>query len=368
MLTWNYETSLWALRPAIFPYPFRLIYVYSGGDMKRNRLGFTLVELLVVIAIIGILVGLLLPAVQAAREAARRMSCSNNLKQIGLALHNYNDTFQTFPPESIWADGVANAWQPRNYTWIALMLPFIEGGTLQDQMDFRLPLWGQTMPDGRLIREQVIPTLLCPSDVALGDDTTQYHGMSWTNYAGAEGYDWWTRRNDGLGGVFTFNTNVKFAMIRDGTSNTIAVGEVTSYGFKNGPHLTTGTGVIRRGAGEAVFRSALVSPPYSDSQGSANTTTGGFPSPDGVNNPQPSWVWWRAAPHAYKPTYLACWGINSDWPGPSALHPGGAQFAIADGSVKFISENIEFVNNAAQNYGLWMRLNTLDGGGTHSFP
>jgi prepilin-type N-terminal cleavage/methylation domain-containing protein len=272
------------------------------------KTGFTLVELLVVIAIIGVLVAMLLPAVQAAREAARRSSCSNNLKQIGLALHNYHDTFQRLPPESIWAQGTPNAWQPRNYSWIALILPQIEQTALHSAIDFRQPLWNQTTSNGVPIRSFMIPTLLCPSDASLGDDATAYHGMAPTNYVGSEGYDWWNRKSDPYGGVFTFQSAVKFTDIKDGQSNTIAVGEATTLGFKNGPHLTGGTGIPRVGLGEATFRPALVSPPFSDSQGHLNTGTGGYPSADGANNPQPSWQWWRADPDAYKPTYLACWG------------------------------------------------------------
>jgi len=156
---------------------------------------------------------------------------------------------------------------------------------------------------------------------------------------------------------------LRFADILDGTSNTIALGEVTSLGFKNGPHQTSGTGIVRAGPSEAVFRPALVSPPYSDSQGTSNTSTGGYPSPDGVNNPQTSWSWWRAAPHAYKPTYLSCWGINTDWPGPSSFHPGGAQFTLADGSVRFIPETIEITNlGPPDQKGAWSYLNTASGG------
>jgi len=335
------------------------------------RAGFTLVELLVVIAIIGILVALLLPAVQAAREAARRSSCANNLKQIGIGLHNYHDTYQRFPPESIWAQSTnttnpnAGPWQPRNYSWISLMLPFIEQGPLHNQINFSLPLWNQVTSNNQPIRAQKIQILLCPSDRRLGDDASAYHGMSWTNYVGAEGYDWWNRRADPYGGIFTFQSSISMQEILDGTSNTIAVGEATSYGFKNGPHHTGGTGINRVSAGEAVFHPALVSPPYSDSQGTSNTTTGGYPSPDGANNPQSSWQWWRAGPHAYKPTYLACWGINTEWPGPGSYHPGGAQFTMADGSVRFIPESVQFLGIPTMNWndqlGVWMKLNNHAG-------
>jgi len=162
--------------------------------------------------------------------------------------------------------------------------------------------------------------------------------------------------------VFTLNTAPKLGDIMDGTSNTIAVGEVTAYAFKNGGHLRVGTGVIRNGAGEAVFRPALVSPPFSDSQGSAGW---GYPSPDGVNNPQPSWSWWRAGPHAYKASYLHCFGFNAEWPGADSLHVGGCHFLLADGTVRFLSQNISYpgenTNGWASGAGVWGALNTCRG-------
>jgi prepilin-type N-terminal cleavage/methylation domain-containing protein len=323
--------------------------------------GFTLVELLVVIAIIGILVALLLPAVQAAREAARRMSCSNNCKQLGLALHNYHDTFQTFPPEAIWSYPDTPPLQPRNYTWIALLLPFFEQGSLAQQIDYKLPLWNQNTSSGQKIREVPIAALRCPSDPGLGPPANT-HGMSVTNYVGTEGYDWWSRGYDPLGGVFTFQTATRISDITDGTSNTIAIGECTSLGHKDGGFLRCGAGTRRINATEAVFRPALVAPPYSDSQGSFGAQ---YASPDGVNNPQPSFIWWRAEPHAYKPTYLHSFGINSEWPGADSAHPGGAQFTLCDGSVRFLSDTIDYpgenITGYSQGSGVWGGLNTKAG-------
>jgi prepilin-type N-terminal cleavage/methylation domain-containing protein len=138
----------------------------------RLRRGFTLVELLVVIAIIGILVALLLPAVQAAREAARRMSCSNNLKQISLGLHNYHDTYKTFPPDAIWYGNPkgtqAASGDQRHFTWITLLLPFIEQAPLHDAIDFRLPGLNQLVSAGSggpvPLQSVQLEVVTCPSD------------------------------------------------------------------------------------------------------------------------------------------------------------------------------------------------------------
>jgi prepilin-type N-terminal cleavage/methylation domain-containing protein/prepilin-type processing-associated H-X9-DG protein len=297
--------------------------------------GFTLIELLVVIAIIAVLIALLLPAVQQAREAARRSSCQNNLKQLGLALHNYHDIHNVFPPESIWGFGPTGSMQPRNYTWISLILPQIEQSGLHSAINFTLPIWDQVLPNGARVIAQKLPILRCPSDGGF-DEPNQSHGMSVTNYAGAEGFDWHARDNDWLGGVFTIEGKVPLSDLRDGTSNTIMVGEVTSFGFKNGPWKTSGTGVPRVGAGEAVLRPAFVSPGYADAHGSRQ-----LPQPDGSGNTQ-TWQWFRSSPHPYKPTYLAAWGINADWQGATSFHSGGAQFLMGDGSVRFISQNIDY--------------------------
>jgi len=142
-----------AIRPErnFMPRPFTPVFQRSSlVSQSRTRLGFTLVELLVVIAIIGVLVGLLLPAVQAAREAARRMQCSNNLKQLSLAIHSYESAFKTFPL-TITGSGVPG--NPRGsglYSWLAMILPQVEQLPLYQSIDFAVPMTstvGTTAPN-----------------------------------------------------------------------------------------------------------------------------------------------------------------------------------------------------------------------------
>ena len=131
--------------------------------MSRRPLGFTLVELLVVIAIIGVLVALLLPAVQQAREAARRIQCSNHLKQLGLAMHNYHDTFQQFPYAQ-YNDVRGNRSHPNRGTWYPTMLPFVEQVALYDRLK---PFFGtNAAPDWATleIRSTIVDGMVCPSD------------------------------------------------------------------------------------------------------------------------------------------------------------------------------------------------------------
>ena len=342
------------------------------SPLPRLRRGFTLVELLVVIAIIGILVALLLPAVQAAREAARRMSCGNNLHQLGIALQNYHDTHQSLPPAAIWKyvpPGTAdNQFQgqgfERNYTWIALTLPYLEEGNLQNEMNFNLPLLPQLGSDGETIVSKTIPALICPSDP--GFQGGNRWNLGWTNYAGAEGYDWWFRGNHPLSGVFNLSTRsaVRFRDIKDGLSNTIAVGEASTRGFQPKPgvrgHLYNGGGVPRGGGdGNSVFRCALLAcNTNNDVQNSWQ-----LPRPDGSGT---GGFWWRAAPYAMQPTYLHCFGMNNNWPGASSRHPAGAQFMMADASVRFLQETTDYPGENrtgwGQGSGVWGALNTYTGG------
>ncbi len=229
--------------------------------MKR-RGAFTLVELLVVIAIIGILIGMLLPAVQMVREAARRTSCMNNMKQIGLALLNYEGSMEEFPPGWITEDGspVGDA----GWGWSALILPYLEASNLNDQLNFNEPIDDHNnVCDNDILVRTILPFYVCPSDPAdlIVDLNTPVEGhdhddddddhddfqsfrllhdhddhdheepflVSRSNYSGVFGsneiHDLVEDGNPGNGAFFRQNRSTKLRDFVDGQSNTIIVGE-----------------------------------------------------------------------------------------------------------------------------------------------
>jgi len=231
--------------------------------MKSRRTGFTLVELLVVIAIIGVLIGLLLPAVQAAREAARRAECSNHLRQIGLALHNYHLACKAFPAGNInqtagfcpGMDEPTESFAMWYGNWLISLLPYLEQSVLHDRYDYRC---FNDSEQNRGVREASIATYTCPSDYdvsavavpAAGPASANHTGYMPGSYRAVSG-----RSDDGMNyldsemmyayqprsrgpihlvGVWGFHHET-FAHIRDGTSNTLMVGESTtrtSPGFR----------------------------------------------------------------------------------------------------------------------------------------
>jgi prepilin-type N-terminal cleavage/methylation domain-containing protein/prepilin-type processing-associated H-X9-DG protein len=309
--------------------------------MTRKRRGFTLIELLVVIAIIAILIGLLLPAVQKVREAAARMSCSNNLKQLGLAAHNYHGVYNKFPPGTnvltFATDRAANgqpfaqAQQPgKAFSLFEALLPFVE----QDNIYKSLNLNGNsnsqynagncdspTAPGATIVK-----TFLCPSDVGApqttyttGGKTFYFGANTYGGNAGAVSFYTFADSKTGQGGmtqdgIFYINSNVGVGDITDGTSNTIMFGE--------------------RMRKDATY-DRIYGPPAFDSRSGwawANTL-GGFDYLFGAATPI-NWV---------MPT-----NISSD-PGFTyedlrfntfgSFHSGGANFGFADGSVKFISQS-----------------------------
>lgn len=190
--------------------------------LRDRRTGFTLVELLVVIAIIGILVSLLLPAVQAAREAARRTTCQNNLRQYGLAIHNYHDTLKRLPVGNVWA----HMW-----TFQSRILPYMEQTSIHGLIDYEYP---GTCFDYGATRQAIdraldpgnhmVPVDICPSDPLAGRicetnaSTVGYHGT--TEYLGVMGTS--STANDG---TFFSDSNLGLQSITDGTSHTIIMGE-----------------------------------------------------------------------------------------------------------------------------------------------
>lgn len=183
--------------------------------------GFTLVELLVVIAIIGLLIALLLPAVQAAREAARRMSCTNNLRQMGIGLHHYHDALQSFPPGGIER---RDAMHPkgRQMAWSALLLPFLEQKAIHDQIDFGKAFDAK---ENATAAAMIVPTYLCPSvprksDLAQGRGPCDYGGIYGERISGP---------NAPPKGVMLYDRAIRIRDITDGTSHTLVVSEDSDW-------------------------------------------------------------------------------------------------------------------------------------------
>lgn len=318
-------------------------------DMRRRA--FTLVELLVVIAIIGILVSLLLPAVQAAREAARRMSCSNNLKQVALALHNYSDAYKVFPGLS--------ASSQYGFSVQARLLPFVEQGNLQDLIDFRQPLMlgaggRQTLnPVHAEVAKERLSVLLCPSDgwdVDYTDNNTlpgDY--FAGTNYVVCTGsgvdtnYD--TRaRTDGM---FWRGSTAGFRDMLDGSSNTVVLSE-TILGLGRdtiGPAPEDKRRQMARygGGGMGGPGEGFLTPPGHNPDlavaAAAVSYWSGFRGG--------AWIWGREHTttfNTYAPPNHAVPDVMKNgfgWFAARSLHPGGAEIALGDGSVRFVSETIE---------------------------
>lgn len=312
-----------------------------------RRRAFTLIELLVVIAIIAILIALLLPAVQQAREAARRTQCKNNLKQIGIALHNYHDTHSRFPSASV--NGRNNlpgcgGWvRFSGYSWRVMILPYIDQAPLYNQFDFRTSALhgclggGGSQPNWNQIRNTIIPGFICPSD----PHPAQRSGWAGANYVAAvrargdNSHGNTTHRD--LGAITRAGT--RMADFVDGTSNTIMVGEVfrgkdffrTSGGGNNqngnrSHRWVESTGWGQVNAGVRVDNS-LPNDPNNPHK---------FVQVRRINDDQRDEVSWTDAVN----------GGNTGHRPMSSLHVGGAQAILADGSVKFISENVDAISLA----------------------
>lgn len=337
--------------------------------MRNVKLGFTLVELLVVIAIIGILVGLLLPAVQAAREAARRMSCSNNVKQIGLAMHNYADSFKCFPMGAVAKFGSNMPGTNLYVSAFASTLPFIEQANLQNLYNFNVP-WEQQKP---AVAATNIPTYVCPSNAGESPSTdVEFAGAGFpvggtfgiTNYLLSKGmnYRWCNSPSSLVGkGIFDIGLKTRFADVIDGTSNTLLVGEgATGPKFKlcsgqgcTGPAVNDATGQPAQPRQAWLVPQALsTSYPFSPHACIFGSTA------DKINkNPITATL---IDDGSFNGT-AGCTAADKDSTGNfSSYHTGGANFGLADGSVTFISDSIDAVTVQA--------LSTAAGGEVGSVP
>ena len=294
-------------------------------------MGFTLVELLVVIAIIGILVGLLLPAVQAAREAARRMQCSNNLKQLGLSMHNYESTYQKFPMANVVNFRSATDLRGDGWTWHARILPFVEQTALYNQVNSVMgtDVGGQdSAPQLLAGRTSRLSFFQCPShpDGVVNPSKNGYQLSTYNAVCGSTTFnddqlDQQTDVGYNGNGIFFMNSKTKFGDISDGTTNTFLIAEVTDdLGGAN----TTATPNSSRWRGSDRR--------YNFSGNSDNNP------PTDISE---YLVGMEADDQINANTRDANGHFNNDGEYAGSYHTGGCHFSLGDGAIRFVSENID---------------------------
>jgi prepilin-type N-terminal cleavage/methylation domain-containing protein len=335
--------------------------------MARRR-GFTLIELLVVIAIIAVLIALLLPAVQQAREAARRAQCKSNLKQLGIALHNYESSLMTFPP-SLVPGGTQYRYSAGNWGVLAFLNPYLEQTAIYNLMNLNAPTYNPVSPfdildpNNKIAAGTIIPLFLCPSDK--GQSVSSGYGVSAlapTNYVANMGtglkvtpagnrhgspYD--------ADGVFYADSRTRIADITDGTSNTAAMSESTL-----GEGAESASGPTPPADRRKVYAWLSVTDSMSDAACASPTLWNlqrrrGFAWYSGeircasYNHYYiPNAVQWDCVSNAPSLGFTAI-----GWRAARSNHVGGVHLLLADGAVRFVSENIDQV--------VWRSLSTRSG-------
>ena len=328
------------------------------------RRGFTLIELLVVIAIIAVLIALLLPAVQAAREAARRIQCTNNMKQLGLGIHNYESTFGSLPPALLQTGSGSTITWSNGWSAHGRILPFMEQGPMFNSINFALRY---SEPENTTIAGTVVAAFLCPSEVRQEPRISGTKQFGVVNYGWNRGdwYTWGGFAGPSNRGAFDVNRARRFAEFSDGLSNTVLASEVKTYQ----PNLGS------CGAGLASINTMSNIPPTTADPyavapeyqaGCTLGLTGHTEWVDGAVHETGFTTAWtpnkRIVRKGGDPSQdLDLIGVRENKGGPTyaavnarSYHPGGVNSLLGDGSVRFLKDAI---NGQA-----WRALGTLAGG------
>ena len=308
------------------------------GWTRASRRGFTLIELLVVIAIIAVLIALLLPAVQQAREAARRTQCKNQLKQIGLALHNYHDTFGTLPPGTVWPNGVNS--NPRTGGYTVHVLPYLDQANVYNQVNFNVSgiLWANG--NNTTATAAAMPALLCPSDgrgsgFLVSGQLRLFKNNYLGIYSGYKSGDIFsaTANSDSTKlAVFGMNRGAKIRDMTDGTSNTMLVAE-----YLTGMSATEARAFAwsDQSPGTQLFVAQTPNTSVADVCFDIN------PASWCSNNP------------AQNLPAVANTATAEQTAASRSRHVGGVQVLLCDGAVRFVGDSIDL--------GTWRALGTIGG-------